>query len=128
MVEMYLLPRPLGWRRGGNFADWDAELGEFQTEWPMPTPVAEGWQTEVVHVDVYGNAITSFPEEQATGLHSVMLPGGMKIPLEPFYSAVPRGNPLAVIGSSGFVEIAINRGNAASALGLIPGTPVTIAP
>ena len=33
---------------------------------------------------------------------------GKRIPFERFYAAVPRGNPLAVIGSSGFVEIAIN--------------------
>jgi S-adenosylmethionine hydrolase len=115
--------------RGGNFADLGGELDEFQNlEWPLPTPLAEGWQTEVVHVDVYGNAITSFPGDQATGLHSVMLPGELKIPLQPFYSAVREGSPLAVIGSSGFVEIAMNRGNAASALGLIPGTLVTIVP
>lgn len=115
--------------RGRKFADLGPMLGGFQRlDWPTSTPVAEGWKTEVIHVDLYGNAITSFPGEQATGMRCVMLPGGVRIPFQPFYSAVLKGSPLAVLGSSGFVEIAINQGNAAKELSLGPGTSVIIAP
>jgi S-adenosylmethionine hydrolase len=114
--------------RGRKLADLGPELDAFQRlSWPGPTPVAEGWRTEVIHVDTYGNAITAFPGEQAAGVQNVTLPGGQKIPFQPFYSAVPAGSPLAVLGSSGFVEIAINRGDAAKELGISPGTPVIIA-
>jgi S-adenosylmethionine hydrolase len=43
---------------------------------------------------------------------SVVLRGDVRIPFHPFYGAVPPGDPLAVIGSSGFVEIAANQCNA----------------
>jgi S-adenosyl-L-methionine hydrolase (adenosine-forming) len=59
-------------------------------------------------------------------VQSVLLPGGKRIPFERFYAAVPRGNPLAVIGSSGFVEIAINQGDAARELSLHTGSEVII--
>jgi S-adenosyl-L-methionine hydrolase (adenosine-forming) len=114
--------------RGRQFADLGPELDAFQRlSWPDSTPVPEGWRTEVIYVDIYGNAITAFPEQQAASVQNVILPGGQRIPFEPFYSAVPEGSPVAVSGSSGFVEIAINRGNAAKELGLSPGTPLIIA-
>jgi S-adenosyl-L-methionine hydrolase (adenosine-forming) len=56
----------------------------------------------------------------------VLLPGGKRIPFERFYAAVPRGNPVAVIGSSGFVEIAINQGDAVRELSLRTGSEVII--
>ncbi len=114
--------------RGRQFADLGSELDAFQRlSWPRSTPVPEGWRTEVIHVDIYGNAITAFPEEQAASAQNVTLPGGQRIPFESFYSAVPEGSPVAVLGSSGFVEIAINQGNAAKELGISAGTPVIIA-
>ena len=88
--------------------------------------VQEGWKTEIIHVDTYGNAITAFPAVRTDGVQSVLLPGGKRIPFERFYAAVPRGNPVAVIGSSGFVEIAINLGDAARELSLRTGSEVII--
>jgi hypothetical protein len=110
-----------------GFSELGPELANFQrTDWPNPIRVQEGWKTEVIHVDTYGNAITAFPAGRAHGVQSVQLPGGTRIPFEWFYAAVPRGNPLAVIGSSGFVEIAINQGDAATELSLRTGNEVII--
>ena len=110
-----------------EFCELGPELAHFQrTDWPNPIRVQEGWKTEVIHVDTYGNAITAFPAVRTNGVQSVMLPGGKRIPFEGFYAAVPRGNPLAVIGSSGFVEIAINQGDAARELSLRTGSEVII--
>ncbi len=47
-------------------------------------------------------------------------------PLAPFYGAVPAGWPVAVIGSSGFLEVAINGGSAAAKFGLEPGDRVIV--
>jgi S-adenosylmethionine hydrolase len=43
---------------------------------------------------------------------------GFTCPVAPFYQAVPPGKPVAVPGSTGFLEIAINGGNAARKLAL----------
>ncbi|HEY5812854.1 MAG TPA: SAM hydroxide adenosyltransferase, partial [Terrimicrobiaceae bacterium] len=95
-------------------------------DWPYPVRGNDGWKAEVVHIDIYGNAITAFPEGQADSVKWVILPGGKRIPFERFYAAVPRGNPVAVSGSSGFVEIAINQGDAAAKLGLSRGSQVLL--
>ena len=110
-----------------GFCELGPELAYFQRrDWPNPIRVQEGWKTEVIHVDTYGNAITAFPAVRTNGVQSVLLPGGERIPFERFYAAVARGNPLAVIGSSGFVEIAINQGDAARELNLRTGSEVII--
>lgn len=110
-----------------EFCELGPELTHFQrTDWPNPIRVQEGWKAEVIHVDTYGNAITAFPAVRTNGVQSVLLPGRKRIPFERFYAAVPRGNPVAVIGSSGFVEIAINQGDAARELSLRTGSEVII--
>ncbi len=110
-----------------EFCELGPELTGFQrTNWPNPIRVKEGWRTEVIHVDAYGNAVTAFPAVQANGVKFVLLPGGKRIPFERFYAAVARGNSLAVIGSFGFVEIAINQGDAARELSLRTGSEVII--
>ena len=111
----------------GRFSELGPELGSFQRiTWPEPIHLKEGWKTEIIHVDVYGNAITTFPVEPATALHSVMLAGNMRIPFARFYGAVAPGHPLAVGGSSGFLEIAVNQGHAADQLSLRVGSEVVV--
>jgi S-adenosyl-L-methionine hydrolase (adenosine-forming) len=108
--------------------DLGPELADFQrTDWPNPVRVQEGWKTEVIHVDVYGNAITALPAERARAANFVLLPRGARIPFGQFYAVVPRGSPVALIGSSGFVEIAINQGDAANELSLSAGSEVIVA-
>lgn len=45
-----------------------------------------------------------------------------------FYSAVAVGRPVAVFGSSGFLEIAVNGGSAARKYGLKVGDQVALTP
>jgi S-adenosyl-L-methionine hydrolase (adenosine-forming) len=105
-----------------------AELVDFERiDWPNPIRLQEGWKTEVIYVDTYGNAVTAFPAGRVHDMQAVLLSDGRRIPFAQFYAGVPEGNPLAVLGSSGFVEIAINKGAAASELGLRPGSEVIIA-
>jgi S-adenosyl-L-methionine hydrolase (adenosine-forming) len=113
---------------GRRFAEIGPKLTDFhRLDWPSATPVGRDWQTEIIYVDVYGNAITALAGEQAANKQVVILPGERKVSIEPFYSAVPKGSPLAVVGSSGLLEIAINGGDAAKTLDLRPGTPVLVA-
>jgi hypothetical protein len=46
--------------------------------------------------------------------------------VKPFYQAVAPGSPVALVGSSGFLEIAVNGGSAEKVLGLKVGTRVLL--
>jgi S-adenosylmethionine hydrolase len=77
---------------------------------------------EVIIIDRFGNAITNL----------IALRGGVvevnstSIPIRRTYAEAPPGGPVAVVGSMGFVEIAIRDGSAALVLGLSRGTRVTL--
>ena len=47
-------------------------------------------------------------------------------PLKTFYQAVAPKTPVALVGSSGFLEIAVNGGSAEKALGVRIGTRVVL--
>jgi len=42
------------------------------------------------------------------------------------YGEVPTGDPLSIIGSSEFLEVAVNQGNAAQELNVETGDPVRV--
>lgn len=115
---------------GGRFETVGPRVTNWvRLPWPAPGKTSAGWRGEVVYVDRFGNAITNLPATALAGPMSgacVQLPARRRVPLGAFYQAVPPGRSVAVPGSSGFVEIAINGGNAARALRLRVGTPVTL--
>jgi S-adenosylmethionine hydrolase len=79
---------------------------------------------EVVDIDRFGNAMTSL-EPLAGGRLLELAAGGTCIPrLSKSYGAVPLGRPLAIVGSQGYIEVAVNCGHAARALGLRSGDRV----
>jgi S-adenosylmethionine hydrolase len=109
-------------------------LAEFQ-QLPRlaPTQQRGKWSGAVVYVDHFGNAITNLPGEllrsQAGRTSQVRLPGRRKpIPVAQFYQGVAAGSPAAVVGSTGFLELAINGGSAAARLRLKPGARVVLEP
>jgi S-adenosylmethionine hydrolase len=80
----------------------------------------------IVHVDVYGNATTNVlaPERPPEGRwHAAGRDVG---PLRRTYADVPVGRPVALVGSSGLVEVAVRDGSAADVLGLRVGDPVEL--
>ena len=85
---------------------------------------------EVIHVDHFGNLITNVPQE--------LLPAGqtalvriadreVKGPVKA-YALVADGDLLSLVGSSGYLEIAVRNGSAATALKVGRGAQVTIKP
>jgi S-adenosylmethionine hydrolase len=77
---------------------------------------------EVIAVDRFGNAITNL-----MGLHGGTLHvNGAQLPIRRTYSDVPVGTPVAVVGSSGLIEIAVRDGDAAQTMGLTRGTAVSL--
>jgi S-adenosylmethionine hydrolase len=77
---------------------------------------------EVIRVDYFGNPITNIAAEDlpeflpSEGL-SVSIEGFVLKEIHTSYNQVPEGKPLALIGSSNVLEIAVNRGSARADLG-----------
>jgi len=89
----------------------------------------------VIHVDRFGNLVTSIGGADLTTMleasgasagEVVAEIGGARVALARTYSDVADEEGLALVGSSGFVEIAINGGSAARRLGARKGVRVQL--
>lgn len=82
----------------------------------------------ILHVDRYGNLITNIDgKELPTDAQWIMRIGGADLSVQDIartYSDVDRGRPVALIGSSGFLEIAVCGGSAYRVFQTDPGTPI----
>lgn len=85
----------------------------------------------IIVIDHFGNCISNIP---AAELHALGEPGALRVRVgdheiqgvqRTFADAAP-GSPLALISSSGRLEIAVRDGNAARALGVTRGTEVMV--
>ena len=85
---------------------------------------------EIVYIDRFGNAITNIGAAALSfrldGSSEVFVKRRSLCFLGPFYQAVPHGKPVAVRGSSGFLEIAVNGCSAEKRLQLKIGDEVTV--
>ncbi len=104
---------------------------------------------EVLHIDHFGNIITSIGHLTWRTPHTLRLdprfgpdrlqPRDLHVAacrvclgvqticaIHPTYGAVPPGTLVALVGSSGQLEIGINRGHAARVLGVSTGDPVLL--
>ncbi len=93
----------------------------------QPTIAPNGTvQGRIVHVDRFGNCGTNIPAG-SLGSASVVTAGGHPVGwLRRTYADVAPGQPLALAGSDGRLEIAVREGSAAEALGLRVGDPVGV--
>lgn len=88
-----------------------------------------GLRGEVLHVDRFGNCVTGFTRDDLGGAGDAftLRAGAREIrAVRRFYADAAPGEPFAVWGSAGFLEISVNRASAARLLGLAPGEPVTL--
>jgi len=101
------------------------------SHWAIPASDRHGIQGWVVHIDRFGNLMTNIPstlvkefgpnEELRIYIGTQILRG-----LVPTYGSVPEGDAAALIGSSGTLEIAVNKGNAAELLGVHQGAAISV--
>lgn len=91
---------------------------------------------EVVHVDRFGNLITNikpdtlqkaFPRRKRSAL-TVVCGEHSIYGLSETYREVAPGQPLALVGSYGLIEISLRDGDAAASLGLVRGRKIKIEP
>jgi len=102
---------------------------------PRPIKTAEGvLKGQVVYADQFGNIITNISESTVTAnltgdLSKVSVTVGRRTVngIERTYSDVPEGGLLALFGSSGFLEISVNMGNAQQTLASQRGDEVVLA-
>lgn len=80
---------------------------------------------EVIYVDVFGNAVTNIQPRPGARLKRVETAKSRPFDrIEAAYGSVPGGTALLLIGSLGFLEIAVNRASAARELDLRRGDRV----
>jgi len=111
-----------------------ASLGEVSRPIDNPilldiAPVArEEKQGQIIHIDHFGNATTNIGHDalRAHAMRGVKVKGRNVGKLKKTYWDVAPGKPLALIGSSGLLEIAVRDGSAATDLKLRVGDPVKI--
>ena len=96
-----------------------------QLSLPNPAKTKDGWTGCIQAIDRFGNSISNIPADVLPQQWSVSI-AQTKIFGGSTYADRPAGELLALVGSHGFVEIAINCGNAQSALNLAIGTPLKI--
>jgi len=96
--------------------------------WPEVSAEGEGVQGEVLFADPFGNLVTNIPGDRARAAKGAeVFVNGRRIgPIERTYGEVPRGEPLALVGSHGFVEIAVHGRSAREKLGFGRGVRVEV--
>ncbi len=122
---------------GGDSAELGPglDVSELQKlELPMPSRTPGGdIEGEIDAVDRFGNLITNIPGEMlARSVHgspkavAVAVSDRVVHGLAHTYGSVPHGTLLALIGSRGFLEVAVNGGSAAALCGASTGDSIRV--
>lgn len=87
---------------------------------PLALPAPDGNKGEVLYLDAFGNAVTNLPGRAAGRLSF----GTSSARVVRTYGEGPEGDPIALTGSTGRLEIALRNGNAAERWRIRPGDQV----
>jgi S-adenosyl-L-methionine hydrolase (adenosine-forming) len=93
------------------------------------------WEGRVLHVDRFGNLITSFSRRDLEGILATVdgdptelltVVEGLVLPLARTYADVAEGEACALVGSGGRLEVAVHAGSAARILGASRDAPIRL--
>lgn len=103
-------------------------LDPVRLSWPTVRAVAGAVAGAVLHVDRFGNLVTSIRAEtlEELGRAARIRLGGRPLPLVGTYGDLEPGQAGALIGSSGRLEVAVREGSAAARFKARRGTPVVV--
>jgi hypothetical protein len=93
---------------------------------PPLEEVEGGLQGTIQYIDHFGNGITTIPADALRGCPQAVEVNDRVLPWQITYGEVAPGQPLALMGSHGWLEIAVNRGSAANQLTLNIGDGVKV--
>ncbi len=95
-------------------------------KFPFPRPEKAGNRVmgRIIAVDHFGNAITNITRQYVTAKSIFTVSDRIIKGLKLSYASVIEGEPLALIGSFGFLEFSIRNGNFAGAFGVKAGSEV----
>jgi S-adenosylmethionine hydrolase len=107
----------------------EKSIGPVLTDYrkfPYPRPEKTGNRVmgQVIAVDHFGNAITNITQQYLTARSIFTVADKMVKGLKLTYASVIEGEPLALIGSFGFLEFSIRNGNFARTFGVKAGSEV----
>ena len=105
--------------------------GFTRAEWPRPVLKGKRLLGRILFADAFGNLITNIDREEygrelEDRLWLIKGKGWSIESLSRTYGQTRPGQTLALFGSAGLLEIAVNCGNAQKELGLGPGDPLAI--
>jgi len=107
------------------------QQGIVELSWPALDHDKKYLLGSIVHIDRFGNAITSIDSDDLALLSQPpqkvqIMKYGTELPLCNYFQEVASGQGLAYIGSCGYLEIAINNANAAAIFGLHVGDKIKV--
>jgi S-adenosylmethionine hydrolase len=113
--------------RGVSLEALGPKLASLERSIVFPAPQRQGQRLvgEILHVDTYGNLITNLPASLLPPRFEVRL-GARRIQRATAYSAVEKGALLALVGSSGLLELSVRDGNAQRVLRARVGARVAV--
>jgi hypothetical protein len=99
----------------------------------FPKPIVKEGRLfgKILHVDAFGNVMSNIDEEKLfrfTQSRPFAIRAGRKVisGLKKGYSDGKKGQPIGLLGSSGFLEISVREGNAQKLLKLKKGDPMVV--
>ena len=118
--------------RGVSIGEFGPASADYE-KITVPAPLREEnrWVGEVLYIDQFGNAITNLSEalpvfQNARQARVSLIGRPGEIRLADAYQAAAEGEPVAVLGSTGYLEIAVNGGSAAQVLAVKRGDVVFV--
>jgi S-adenosylmethionine hydrolase len=112
--------------------EFGPELKEYETiSLPLPRMTPDQVEGHIIHVDHFGNLETNIHrqtfDEFADG-EKVKIKCGLETlySVSSAYDEVGEGSPVAIFGSSGFLEVSVNRGSAQQKLRLVSGDKIYV--
>ncbi len=95
------------------------DILEMLPDLQRATSAQGGWTGGVIYVDRFGGMVTNIHEDHLREARGAQRPLEVRVngisvgSIRSTFSDVPQGTALALIGGSGFLEIAVNQGSAA---------------